>query len=83
MKKTTIMAITIDGRDNHAPKVQEILTEHGCIIKTRIGLHETEEDSCSPKGLIILQIFAEKADVDVLENELTTIEGVHVNKMDI
>lgn len=83
MKKTIIMAVTIDGRDEHAPKVQQILTEHGCIIKTRIGLHETEEDSCSPKGLILLQIFAEKPDVEALENELTSVEGVHVNKMDI
>lgn len=83
MKKTTIMAVTIDGRDEHAPNVQEILTEHGCIIKTRIGLHETEEDSCSPKGLILLQIFAEKDAVEALEKDLTSVEGVHVNKMDI
>lgn len=83
MKKTTIMAITIDGRDQHAPEVQQILTEHGCIIKTRIGLHETEEDSCSPKGLILLQIYAEKSAVETLEKELTSIKGVHVNKMDI
>lgn len=83
MKKTTIMAVTIDGRNEHAPKAQQILTDHGCIIKTRIGLHETEENSCSPKGLILLQIFAEKSDVEALENDLTSIEGVHVNKMDI
>lgn len=83
MKKTIIMAVTIDGRDELAPRVQQILTEHGCIIKTRIGLHETEEDSCSPKGLILLQIFAEKNDVEALENELTSVQGVHVNKMDI
>ncbi len=43
----SIMAIKISPRNEIAPKVQEILTRNGCIIKTRLGLHEATNDSCS------------------------------------
>ena len=45
MDKTTIMGIVIDPRNTHAVDVQNILTRHGCIIKTRLGLHETSDGS--------------------------------------
>ncbi len=43
----SIMAIKISPRNEIAPNVQEILTRNGCIIKTRLGLHEATNDSCS------------------------------------
>ncbi len=53
----SIMAIKISPRNEVAPKVQEILTKNGCIIKTRLGLHETTNDSCSKSGLILLELL--------------------------
>ena len=41
--ETTIMAVTIDPRSVHAPQAQTVLTKHGCIIKTRLGLHEVSK----------------------------------------
>ncbi|MBL4931187.1 MULTISPECIES: hypothetical protein [Clostridium] len=79
--ETTIMAITIDPRTAHAPQVQTVLTKHGCIITTRLGLHETSEKSCSERGLILLHINSESNEVEQLENELTEIEGVNVKSM--
>ncbi|AOR23743.1 hypothetical protein [Clostridium taeniosporum] len=79
--ENVIMAITIDPRSIHAPEVQTILTKHGCIIKTRVGLHEVSENSCSEQGLIILHIQSNLDEIKNLENELTGIEGVKVKYM--
>jgi hypothetical protein len=79
--KTTIMAVTIDPRTARAPQVQTVLTKHGCIIKTRIGLHEVQEDSCSERGLIILHVISDSNEVQELENELKDIQGINVKCM--
>ena len=54
---TTIIGIKISNRLESAVSVQEILTKYGCIIKTRIGLHEEINGQCSPRGLILLEII--------------------------
>ncbi|MDP4089172.1 MAG: hypothetical protein Q8930_07900 [Bacillota bacterium] len=79
--ETTIMALTIDPRVDHAPQVQTVLTKHGCIIKTRLGLHETSEDHCENRGLILLQINGKKGEIETLERELEDVEGVNVKYM--
>ena len=79
--KTTIMALTIDPRTAHAAEVQEVLTKHGCIIKTRIGLHEVQEDSCSERGLILLHVVSDSNEVQQLEKDLKNIHGINVKCM--
>ncbi len=81
--ETTIMAVTIDPRSAHAPQVQTILTKHGCIIKTRLGLHEVNRDSCSEEGLIILHIHSDLDEIKILENELLDVDGVKVKYMNL
>lgn len=83
MNKTTIMGISIDPRNTHAVDVQNILTRHGCIIKTRLGLHETSDDSCSHKGTILLQLCGNNEEIEILEKDLSKVEDVRVNKMEI
>ena len=79
--ETTIMAVSIDPRSAHAPQIQTILTKHGCIIKTRLGLHEVSQNSCSEEGLIILHIHSSLDEIKTLENELLDVEGVKVKYM--
>jgi hypothetical protein len=81
--ENTIMAITIDPRSIHAPQVQTVLTKHGCIIKTRLGLHEVSSDSCSEVGLIILHIQSDLDKIKALEKELLDVEGVKVKYMSL
>jgi len=81
--ETTIMAVTIDPRSDHAPQVQTILTKHGCIIKTRLGLHEVNQNSCSEEGLIILHIHSSLDEIKILENELLDVDGVKVKYMSL
>ena len=77
------MAVAIDPRSKVAPTVQEVLTKYGCIIKTRLGLHETSSNACSERGLVLLQIPAEADGIDDLKSELLSIDGVSVNSMTI
>ncbi|MEL7660602.1 hypothetical protein [Acetobacterium wieringae] len=77
-----IMGIQVGNRESEALKVQELLTKNGCIIKTRLGLHESSEEMCSITGLIILEFLPNKeADIAELEKELATLDTIVVKKM--
>jgi len=78
-----IMAIRIDDREETAVKVQEILTRHGCEIKTRLGLHDVEGGVCSPSGTLILQLCGTAEQGRSVEKELTTISGVKAKFVDL
>ncbi|ENK1242481.1 hypothetical protein K8O96_01650 [Clostridium sporogenes] len=80
----SIMAIKISPRNEVAPKVQEILTKNGCIIKTRLGLHEATNDSCSKSGLILLELLNnKKEDIETLTKDLSSLKGVSVKLLEI
>lgn len=70
-----VMSILTSKRMQIAPTLQEILTESGCIIKTRLGLHDVG-DSCSNEGLIILQLVGSDEEIQLLEDTLNKLEGV-------
>jgi len=77
-----IMGIQVGNRENEALKVQELLTKNGCIIKTRLGLHESSEELCSITGLIILEFLPNKeAEIAVMEKELAALDTIVVKKM--
>jgi len=74
--KDTILAIKINGRVAHAPKVQEILTQYGCNIKTRVGFHEANEDHCAMDGILILQLFGNEEAIQNMHDKLKDVDGV-------
>ncbi len=78
-----IMGIQLQKRHQSAAHFQDILTEYGCYINTRLGVHNASADSCSEKGLIILE-FIEDADqqANELEKKLSSIENIVVKKME-
>jgi hypothetical protein len=78
-----IMGIELEKRNDTAASVQDILTEFGCYIQTRIGLHQTATNACSEKGLIILEL-TDDADGKAagLEESLKKIPGVRIQKME-
>lgn len=78
---STVMAVLIDKRTDAAPTVQEVLTKHGCIISTRIGMHQVGE--CSEEGLVILHLCGKTEDIENLENDLVGIHRVKVEKMKV
>ncbi len=79
----TIMGIEIGHREDEALSVQKLLTEHGCSIKTRLGLHEAAANQCSSTGLIILEFApGQESAVKSLEAELAKLPGIKARKME-
>ena len=77
-----IMAVLLEKRIEGAVDVQNVFTKYGCIVKVRLGLHETS-NVCSNEGLIILQLDGDKKEIQAFEDQLTSIEGVKVKVMEI
>lgn len=80
---STIMAILQENRVETAPKVQDVLTEFGCHIRVRLGLHDAALDRCTNTGLILLQLCGEDVPVRELEKKLTAIKNVKVKTMSL
>ena len=80
-EKHIIMGVHITDRMQHVSQVQAILTEYGCLIKTRLGLHETSQEGCSPNGLLLLELLDDDAQAEAFAAALSQIEGVEVQQM--
>ena len=80
MKKATktILGVHVAQRTKHTAKVQKILSDYGCSIRTRIGLHEAGAGFCSPNGLILLEVVYRAG---ALATALAKVPGVPVKKM--
>ncbi|MDO4534438.1 MAG: hypothetical protein Q4B63_01340 [Clostridium perfringens] len=77
-----IMLIKVGGRSENAPKVQEILTEYGNIINTRLGLHQTHDNKST--GLIVLRLeLDEESAIKELYEKLDELHNVTVTVVDI
>lgn len=76
-----ILGVDITDRIHHVDPVQHLLTEYGCSIRTRLGLHEANEGLCSPNGLLLLKMTDEDTKAIELMDKLNAIEGVEVKKM--
>ena len=76
-----IFGVHITDRVHKVSSVQDALTEYGCSIRTRLGLHEAGEGFCSPNGLMILEMVGPQDEQDKLFGALNAIEGVEAQKM--
>ena len=76
---TTIMAVQIDDRTVDAPRFQEIITNHGCLIKTRLGVHQI--DNCANSGLILLQLCGNDDQITAVGNEINSISNAKAKWM--
>ncbi len=81
MAKRYIVGALVSNRVANVPDVQRVLTECGCYIKTRLGLHETTENICSPSGLILLELLGDEKACAEVEGKLKAIAGLQVQKM--
>jgi hypothetical protein len=71
------MVVRVEERTSAAVEVQKLLTEFGCSIRMRLGLHDQgENNTCSPSGVLLLQLCCEAKDAKELEEKLGKIDGV-------
>ncbi len=78
-----IVGIKLDNRVANAGVLQQALTKNGCLIKTRLGLHEVDDDSCANYGLIVLQPCGTLQEVEQLVKDLNTLDGITAKLMDL
>lgn len=71
-----VVLIKIDHRSTEAVKVQNILTEYGCNIKVRLGLHEVSKDFCANDGLIVLEVDGTADELKSIVEALNKVEYV-------
>jgi hypothetical protein len=77
MKRDFILA-SISKRHAEAASVQQVLTDNGCVIRTRLGLHDAAADRCSENGVIFLELVGTAAAKKKLIKNLSAIKGVTV-----
>ncbi len=77
------MLIYLDNRNDTAEKVQKILTGWGCLIKTRLGIHDGVLDDCSPTGLVFLELVGETEKHKELEHKLNLIKQVDARLIEL
>lgn len=81
MANRIVIGLFLGERVTTAPDVQSVLTEYGCHIKTRIGLHNVDDRFCSGSGLILLEMYGDESKIREMEEKLKGFEGVALQKM--
>lgn len=78
---TTIIGILIENKGYTVRRVQEVLSEFCCEIRTRLGINSYDEGECSSRGVILIDVpNREKA--DEIRAELEIIQNVTVKEID-
>jgi len=72
----TILLVLVGKRKETAVKVQQVLTAWGCIIKTRLGIHDGVMDNCSDEGLLILELYGTEEQKEELARKVAVLPGV-------
>lgn len=80
--KYVIVGVHITNRVKHVRAIQQVFTEYGCQIKTRLGLHDAGEGFCSPNGLVLLEMVGAASDTAAMVRKLKAIAGVVVKKIE-
>ena len=79
----TLLLILIGQRKQAAVQVQKVLTGWGCMIKTRLGIHDGVMENCSEQGLLILELAGERKKMDELARKVSLIKGVSSKLIDL
>lgn len=71
-----IVLILIGKRLESAVRVQEVLTAHGDMIKTRLGLNRELSQDEDASGFVFLEVCAEQERIQSLCGQLNDIHEV-------
>ncbi|MDD5066499.1 MAG: hypothetical protein PHF84_05580 [bacterium] len=81
--KKVIFLLLLGKRMNSAVETQKVLTEFGCIIKTRLGLHNLSDNQCEESGLVILEVQGEPGQQKEFRKKLSRIRGVNLKIVEL
>ena len=80
MGETTIIGLKLQTGVEYGPQLQEVLSNYACAIKTRIGLHETNDIRCETYGIVLLQVV-DRHILKYLQNDIMNIDGIEMQVM--
>ncbi|MEI7810844.1 MAG: hypothetical protein WCJ01_00300 [Ignavibacteria bacterium] len=81
--KKTVLLILIGNRKESAVNVQKVLTGWGCLIKTRLGIHDGVLENCSDRGLVMLELVGDDEQKNELARKIALIKGVSSQLVDL
>ena len=81
MNEVRIIGLLITDRIKEAGQTQQAMTKYAHVLKSRLGFHEVSEEVCSRVGIIILQLAGNAEECHHLEQELSQIRGLELQRM--
>jgi len=81
MKETRIIGLMISDRIKEAGRTQLVLSKYAHLIRSRLGFHELNENTCSRAGVIVLHLTGNKEQWLDFEQEIASIRGLEMQKM--
>lgn len=79
----SILLILVGNRATSVVKVQKILTDMGCFIKTRLGIHDVSPETCTNTGLIILDLVGDETHKRDVVERLEKVPNVRVKYIEL
>jgi hypothetical protein len=73
--KAVLLVLQVNRKDT-STSVQQVFTDFGCVIRTRLGLHDGVGNKCSNAGLIVLELVGDQRQHRKLAGSLNKIKGV-------
>lgn len=77
-----VIALKLDKRTSEALALQKVLTDNGCMVQLRVGLHEIGS-VCSEEGMILLYARGENKEMENFEKALSSLSGIKVHAMSV
>ncbi len=73
----TIIGVKLENRLECAVEFQKIITECGCAIKTRLGLHPSDDFICLNYGIILLEVTGDAKSLIAKLSKRWNIQTMH------
>jgi len=80
-KAHIVLAVHVRDRIADAGAVQRTFSEFGKHIRTRLGLHATDGETCTAGGVILLEILGGESVADRLSEKLKALGEVETQKV--
>ena len=76
-----ILGVNITSFAKNSGEVQQVFSEFGCSIRTRVGLHDVADGLCAPNGLILVEFIGGTEKAAEMTQKLTALPGIEVKQM--
>jgi len=76
-----IIGVQVNQNFKNAPKLQELFTIYGNIIKTRLGLNHLDDQDLDLNAVIILELYGDENQINLFQSEILAVEGLKLGKM--